>query len=281
MPRNPFSEADLARVLRAAGAPRDVAASRGAVLYPYFVQYEITSPLRIGHFVAQIAHESDRFRTTKEYWGPTAAQRGYEGRRDLGNNLPGDGSLFRGRGLIQLTGRYNYTAFKNWLHRNGFTSYNPVANPASVAEMPLAVLASIWYWTEAEKPNGRRTDLRLKSDLGDTTALVREITRLVNGGYNGIAHRLQVFRDVMPILRDLPAYNGDKVPLALPGDSVNVEPTLTEPKPVEDVDGGAPDTPTDDTLVVPSHNPPQPSTPSEKPVSAWSAFVAWLKRLVS
>ena len=66
-----------------------------------------TTP-RITAFLAQLAHESGEFRYVRELWGPTPAQKGYEGRKDLGNTVPGDGLRFLGRGLIQITGRTNY-----------------------------------------------------------------------------------------------------------------------------------------------------------------------------
>jgi hypothetical protein len=67
----------------------------------------IVGELRQAHFLAQLAHESDGFRTTVEY----ASGAAYEGRQDLGNTEPGDGRRFKGRGLIQCTGRANYRAF--------------------------------------------------------------------------------------------------------------------------------------------------------------------------
>src|SRR6478736_7421705 len=67
-------------------------------------KYLINTPTRIAAFLAQIAHESGQFRYVKEL----ASGEAYEGRKDLGNTQPGDGKKFKGRGLIQITGRNNY-----------------------------------------------------------------------------------------------------------------------------------------------------------------------------
>ena len=74
------------------------------------VRYQIIGPKRVAAFIAQIGHESGQLKYVKEIWGPTAAQARYEGRKDLGNTVTGDGSKYRGRGLIQITGRANYMA---------------------------------------------------------------------------------------------------------------------------------------------------------------------------
>jgi predicted chitinase len=70
----------------------------------------VTTRLRICHFLAQVAHETDKFRTLQEY-GSTAYFARYEGRRDLGNTKAGDGARFHGRGVFQLTGRSNYPRY--------------------------------------------------------------------------------------------------------------------------------------------------------------------------
>src|SRR5512138_1577804 len=67
--------------------------------------YEIDTPHEFAHFLAQACHESDHFKTTREY----ASGKAYEGRTDLGNKYPGDGERFRGRGIFQTTCKGNYS----------------------------------------------------------------------------------------------------------------------------------------------------------------------------
>jgi putative chitinase len=136
-------------------------------------RYNITTYLRMAHFIAQVMHESGGFRYLKELWGPTAAQSGYEGRSDLGNTQPGDGFRFRGRGLIQLTGRYNYRLFSNDI------GVDFVSNPDLVAQPPYAVLAAGWYWD--------RNNINALADIDDVYA----VTRRINGGLNGINDRIE------------------------------------------------------------------------------------------
>jgi len=132
---------------------------------------EIATPLRAAHFMAQAAHESDGFRTLTEYWGPTSAQKNYEGRKDLGNVKRGDGRLFMGRGIFQLTGRANYRAIGQKL------GLPLESEPALAAEPRHAVRIAAEYWTSRK--------LNSAADADDLLV----ITRRINGGLNGLADR--------------------------------------------------------------------------------------------
>lgn len=130
------------------------------------------TPLRAAHFLAQIGHESGQLRYRRELWGPTRAQRGYEGRADLGNIRQGDGFRFRGRGLIQLTGRANYKEYGEVIGRD------LEMDPGAVSRDPvLAVDVAVWFWT--------RHRLHHHADRDD----LRTVTRRINGGFNGLEDR--------------------------------------------------------------------------------------------
>lgn len=125
---------------------------------------------RVAMFLAQIGHETGNLKYKNEIWGPTAAQSRYEGRKDLGNTQPGDGYKFRGRGLIQITGRSNYEQFKN------ATGIDCVSNPDIITSDPYySAKTAGWFW--------KTRNLNAKSN--DITAA----TKKINGGTNGIADR--------------------------------------------------------------------------------------------
>jgi putative chitinase len=130
-------------------------------------RYEINTGLRISHFMAQCAHECDNFRTMEEY----ASGAAYEGRTGLGNVNPGDGVRYKGRGIIQLTGRTNY---RNYGAALGLDLEN---NPQLAAVPENAVRIACEYW--------RRNNLNALADRDDIEA----ITRRINGGVNGLADR--------------------------------------------------------------------------------------------
>jgi len=154
---------------------RDLAAEM-AVQMP---RYQINTPLRILHFLAQAAHETDRWRTLQEYWGPTAAQAGYEGRADLGNTQPGDGKRYLGRGVFQSTGRANYT---DLARRTGL---DLVAHPELAAAVSNAVLTACIFW-DVHTLSGQSLNSLADADN------IKAVTRVINGGQNGITDRVAI-----------------------------------------------------------------------------------------
>jgi len=130
----------------------------------------IDTPLRQAHFLAQVGHESGELHYTEEI----ASGDAYEGRLDLGNVQPGDGRKFKGRGLIQLTGRANYTAYGDEIGVNLVDG----DNCGRVATDPnLSVDVACWFW--------QMYGLNALADQDN----VQAITRRINGGLNGLMDR--------------------------------------------------------------------------------------------
>jgi len=129
-------------------------------------------------FLAQIGHESGQLRYVQEI----ASGAAYEGRKDLGNTEPGDGVRFKGRGLIQVTGRANYA-------KCGDALSLPLLEQPELLEMPRhACRSAAWFW----KSRG----LNELADKGD----FKLITKRINGGFNGYADRLAVFNRAQQVL---------------------------------------------------------------------------------
>jgi len=157
---------------RVAGRPMAPLAGIGAALAKYAPQFGLLdNPARLANFVGQTCHESGCFRFLREIWGPTRAQRGYEGRRDLGNTQPGDGFRFLGRGMFQVTGRANYA---DMAMRTGLPL---LTNPELLEQPDAAVLSACVYW--------KTRNLNALADAG----LEDTITRKINGGTNGLPDR--------------------------------------------------------------------------------------------
>lgn len=122
----------------------------------------------VSEFLAQIAHESGGFVYLREIWGPTPQQVKYEGRVDLGNTQPGDGLRFKGRGLIQITGRLNYAACAAALNL-------PLLEQPELLEHPEDACRSAgWFWS---------------THGCDQIDDFEQLTRRINGGVNGLADR--------------------------------------------------------------------------------------------
>lgn len=147
--------------------------------------YEINTLMRKAAFLANAAHESGELRWMAEIWGPTPAQKGYEGRTDLGNTEDGDGILFKGRGIFQLTGRANYRAYS----QARFGDDRLIMTPELVSQPDLACDSAGWFWRD-------RKHLNEIADAGDFRTVVRKI----NGGYNGITERTMYYERALQCL---------------------------------------------------------------------------------
>jgi putative chitinase len=141
-------------------------------------EFEINNKLRMAAFIAQIAHESGSFRYVEEIASGTA----YEGRKDLGNVKPGDGARFKGRGLIQITGRANYEKCGKAL------GLDLINNPELLEQSINAVRSAAWFW----KTNGL-------NELADKDQF-KQITKKINGGYNGLADREAFYKKALLVL---------------------------------------------------------------------------------
>ena len=164
---------DLIRHLAYQGMPDSLCNTWSGRLNVACTKAQINTPQRTAHFLAQITHESGGFRYMEELWGPTPAQAGYEGRHDLGNTQPGDGYRYRGRGPLQLTGRANYRATGQRLGSD-LERY-----PDLAAEIGIGSLVAADYWAQH--------GLNRLADQGGLS-MVPAITRVVNGGENGLEH---------------------------------------------------------------------------------------------
>lgn len=141
-------------------------------------EYEIDTPLREAAFVAQIAHESGELRYTKEI----ASGEAYEGRADLGNTEPGDGKLYKGRGLIQLTGRANYDLLSDEF------GIDFLDCPELLETPEWASRSAAWWWFK-----------RGLNELADKEDFKR-ITKIINGGYNGIQERYAYYTKALDVI---------------------------------------------------------------------------------
>ena len=144
-------------------------------------EFDISTPMRVAYFLTTVTWESEDFRYTRELWGPDAAQLGYEGRKDLGNTQPGDGFKFRGGGLIEITGRYNFQQMSRAL----FSDDRLLDNPDLLTDPTTAARSAACFWFR-----------RGCNEVADIPDFVR-VTRLVNGGTNGLTQRTAILTSVM------------------------------------------------------------------------------------
>ena len=168
-------------------------AAKRTTYFPFLTaavsEFGIDQPARTAAFLAQLAHESAQFKFMEEIWGPTTAQRRYEPpdklATTLGNTEPGDGFRFKGRGPIQVTGRANYRRFGDLL------GLDLVATPAQAASPEVAFRIAALFWSK-----------KGLNELADrvTPEAFREITRRINGGFNGLAERQRFYETAKTVL---------------------------------------------------------------------------------
>lgn len=174
-------------------------------------KFQINTPLRLAHFLAQCGHESAGFKATQENLNYSAdglnkifgkyfktvssasyarnpekiAARVYANRMGNGDEASKEGWKYRGRGYIQLTGKSNYAEFDK------IVDEDLVANPDLVASK-YALLSAAWYWNSRSLNNN--------ADKGATDAVVTEVTKKVNGGTIGLADRIKHFKEYYKLL---------------------------------------------------------------------------------
>jgi putative chitinase len=142
-------------------------------------EFAINTPERQAAFIAQVGHESGQLRYVREL----ASGEAYEGRKDLGNTQPGDGVRFKGRGLIQITGRANYAECGKAL------GLDLIAKPELLEEAENACRSAAWFWHSRK--------LNQFADQGMSG--FGTITRRINGGTNGMSDRLALYRKAQEV----------------------------------------------------------------------------------
>ena len=180
----------LDQLRRGMGISRETADRWDDFLNEAMSLYGINTKPRIAAFLAQVGHESARLKYTSELWGPTATQRRYEGRRDLGNIYKGDGSRFRGHGLIQTTGRFNHRRVTQRLRARFPTLGVPdfEAEPTKLTLPRWAALSAADYW-----------DMKNLNQVADAGRF-KAITKAINGGYNGLEDREKLWKQFRQVL---------------------------------------------------------------------------------
>lgn len=191
-----FTADDLTRLAKACGAKPNAAVVAGIVENRSYLTYGgINTPARVAEFLAQACLETDYFRVLEEY----ASGRAYEGRKDLGNMVAGDGVRFKGRGIFQCTGRANYTAYGKRLGLD-------LLKEPTLAERPdISVRIAVMYWNDK--------GLNAYADRGETEAISRAINRgnpKAKSPANHEADRIKIAKLAREIIKLAPKQGGDQ-----------------------------------------------------------------------
>ena len=167
-PDGVIGEGTLTALFKKCGASSTAAKKLGRAANVYLADFGILDdPLIFAHFIAQACHETGYFK----YFEEIGTGEIYNGRVDLGNTQDGDGPLFKGRGIFQITGRSNYVLYSKR------TGIDIESRPNRAAEEDISVIIACHYWR-----NKGLSDLALKDDI-------EKITYKINGGYTGLEER--------------------------------------------------------------------------------------------
>ena len=188
--------------------PKPVANNPKVELLMNWAKKFIKDPRELAAFMAQCAHESDNFKAMEEYGSPERFAKKYdiqynpEKARQLGNDKPGDGIKYKGRGYIQLTGKYNYQKASEWISKYLSHPIDFVKQPDLVATPTAAALSSIWYWMTFVHPKAK--------NFSNT----KQVTKHINPGMRGQANREQKARDWQTALNVKPIKPGKPIKVA-------------------------------------------------------------------
>lgn len=161
-------------------------------LNQYMKKYGITSKEAIAAFIAQLAQESGQFKHVREI----ASGKAYEGRVDLGNTEKGDGVRFKGRGLIQTTGRANYKTTS----LNLFGDVRLLNTPELLEVPEYAVMSACYYWFSKGLTSIAESNKTYLWRNQRTTAF-EWITIKINGGLTHISERKQFWERAKQIIK--------------------------------------------------------------------------------
>ena len=186
----------LGQLKEATGAPTTSAEKFLPYLLETCERYQINTSVRQLCFLAQVGHESGGLFYTEEL----ASGKVYEGRKSLGNTQPGDGVRFKGRGLIQITGRTNYKSLGDEL------GVDLLATPTllggrnvtvcTAEQLRYASLGSGWFWNSHDL-NSLADLINVQNPIDEGANLdnFKKLTKKINGGYNGLADRLNRYKN--------------------------------------------------------------------------------------
>jgi putative chitinase len=249
-----FTTDDLTRLAKACGAKPSAVVVQGIVDNQHWLaEGGIDTTARVTEFLAQACLETDYFKTLREYWGPTKAQAGYEGRRDLGNVVAGDGKKFMGRGIFQCTGRDNYARYGKRL------GLDLLKEPELAARPDISVRIAVMYWNDK--------GLNVYADRGQTAAISRAINRgsaTAKSPANHEADRIKIAK----LARDSIKIGGDQSAAGIPVTEQNQQvEAVTRPPPANTSDA----VPVEALPTKPAEPPMLPASP--EPRGFWAALI--------